>query len=212
MLKNQIARYAMGVAVAALAISSGLPAQAANDSFSTERIGAGQSSNSTVVAQDCIDAGLSEQDCTYTVGVELGSAKSVTASEVMADSGLTTLQKVEILDSMRSASVSSNHWSQFTTGGTYTNTQNGTFYYNGSRVWVTQTYLGYTGSHQCFNNYAIPPSGISNISKSDTGSTSVRDMYCGWNVTNWGVISYFYSMTAQLYPNGTISGFGGTVG
>lgn len=144
------------------------------------------------------------------VTTTLGEPTLVTAADVQADARLTQDQKVELTAELARRAIYSNHYSQFTTGGAYTVTQNGTFYYNGTRVWVTVTYSGYTGSHSCFINYAVGVT-ISNIVCSESGTTSRRDMYMGWTVTIGG-IQYGYSMTAKLYPDGTISGFGATVG
>lgn len=145
-----------------------------------------------------------------TVVTTLGEEEVVTAADISADSSLTTAQKSELTALAAAATIKSNHYSQFTTGAAYTVTQNGTFYYDGTRVWVGTTTSGYKGSHSCFINYAAGVS-ISNIVCSESGTTARRDMYMGWNV-NVAVVTYYYDMTAKLYANGTISGFGGTVG
>ena len=104
--------------------------------------------------------------------------------------------------------VSSNHWSQFTTGAAYTRTQNGTFYYNGTRVWVTVTYDGYTGSHSCFTNYSVEFN-LTGLQCNESGSTTSRSMYSLWEVNPNGTpIYYDVSMTAVLSKTGTISGYG----
>ena len=148
----------------------------------------------------------------YVTSASLDEPHLVSAMEVTGDAGLSKSQKSAILGAMAAAAVYSNHWSQFTTGGAYTQTQNGTFYYNGSRVWVTQSYSGYVGSQACFTNYVVAGWGISNISKSDTGGTSSRSLYCGWNVTQPVLITTYASMTATVNASGSISGFGATVG
>jgi hypothetical protein len=147
-----------------------------------------------------------------TTTIELGTPAAVTTAQIKADPGLTATQKNEILSTNAVAATKSNHWSQFTTGGSYTQTQNGTFYYNGSRVWVTQTYAGTSGSHACFTNYVVSPWAISNIAKSDSGSTTSRTLTCGWDVRQWTTFTSHAQMTATISKTGGISGFGATVG
>lgn len=140
----------------------------------------------------------------------LGTPQTASVQQIENDPTLTSAQKTELATLAAAAAVSSNHYSQFTTGGAYTVTHNGTFYYNGSRVWVGSTYLGYTGSHNCFINYA-PGISITNIGCSESGGPTQRDMYMQWTV-GVGPFAYGVNMTAKLYTNGTISGFGATVG
>lgn len=108
--------------------------------------------------------------------VEVSEAELVTESDIRSDPNLTSTQRTELLGQVSARATTSAHWSQFQTGIAYTQTQNGIFYWNGSRVWVTQTYGGYTGSHRCFNNYSVAPWSVSNIGTSDSGSTSVRNL------------------------------------
>lgn len=217
-LKNRalLGAFATAASAALVVIGAAMPAQAATtNSSDLATIAAGQTSTGTLVDHTCLSAGKAASDCTYTTGVSLGTPGSVTRAQVLADAGLSASQKSEILATASpngTLAVSSNHWSQFVTGAVYTQTQNGTFYYNGSRVWVTQTYSGYTGSHACFTNYVVPPWGISNIAKSDSGSTTARNLYCGWNVDQAGIFTSSFSMTATVHTNGTISGAGATVG
>ena len=147
-----------------------------------------------------------------TMTLEVGPAEQVTAADIAADSSLTAAQQEELLEASAVAAVSSSHWSQFSSGITYTNTQNGTFYWNGSRVWVTQSYGGYTGTHRCFNNYTVTGWQIQNIEKSDSGSTTQRVLYCGWSVVQPTLITTGWSMTAYVNANGTVAGAGATKG
>lgn len=218
-LKSQRRLAASAAAVAALALTlvGGLPAHA-DEPAALDRISSGESTSTSYTDPGCVDAlptGADSSVCDITTTLSLGEPSAVTVADVLADDGLSASAKSEILataDARGVLAVSSNHWSQFVTGAVYTNTQNGTFYYNGSRAWVTGTYLGYTGSHACFTNYVVPPWGISNIAKSDSGGTSFRNLYCGWNVDQAGLFTTSWSMTATVYSDGTISGGGATVG
>lgn len=142
--------------------------------------------------------------------LEVGEAELVDVAAIKNDPNLTTVQRAELLDAAPRAAVRSARWSQFTTGGSYTQTQNGTFYWNGSKVWVTSSYAGYVGSHACFTNYAITGWAIHGTNTSDTGGNASRNLTCGWNVTQPMWFTHYVSMTAIVYSNGTISGFGAT--
>ncbi|AGW41432.1 low-affinity phosphate transporter lipoprotein transmembrane [Leifsonia xyli subsp. cynodontis DSM 46306] len=197
-------------------VGAAMPAQAAaTDTAGLATISAGQSSTNSIVDPNCVAAGKALADCTFKTGVSLGTPQTSTRAQVLADPGLSAAQKSEILATASptaARAVSSNHWSQFVTGVAYTQTQKGTFYYNGSRVWVTQRYSGYNGSQTCFTNYVVTGWTISNVSKNDTGSTTSRNLYCGWNVNQPAWITTSWSMTATVHTNGTISGAGATVG
>lgn len=148
--------------------------------------------------------------CKMTTTLELSQPAPVTAAQVKADSTLSATDKADLLNAVAAAAVTGKHYSQFTTGGEYTTTQNGTFYYNGSKVWVGTTYLGKTGSHQCFLNYIVGATYSANQC-TESGATTYRNMYSSWTISI-SAIQYGYSMTAKLNANGTGSGFGVTTG
>ncbi len=156
------------------------------------------------------------ESCGAKVSVSLGTPKTVTAKEILADSSLSSAQKTDLVAAAAVHVIKTNHWSQFTTGGTYTRTQNGQFYYDGKEVWVTESRYGWQGSHACFTNYAGPGVDLSDKACSESGTLNQRNLYSAWTVrvvvAGVQVASYDVDMTAVLYPNGTISGFGGTVG
>ncbi|MDO4066327.1 hypothetical protein [Clavibacter michiganensis] len=179
------------------AVSLVSPAQATGSQAST--VSAGQS---RTIAYD---GGV-------TTTMTLGLPARVSVNEVEADPGLTAGQKQEIESAaaISADALSSNHWSQFTNGGSYQQTQNGTFYYNGSRVWISQSYAGRQGSHLCFSNYHITP--IENITVGENGGITFRRLSCDWDVVQPIGITTHASMTATVSKDGRISGFGATVG
>ncbi|MCY7288276.1 MAG: hypothetical protein LH624_08520, partial [Cryobacterium sp.] len=129
-------------AVLLVAVAAASPA-AAEGRVSPDARGAGQSA--TVLPGESETMLLADGETSMTI--ELDEAQIVTQSMISGDKGLTVTQKAELINATTSSAVRTNTWSQFTTGGAYTNTQNGRFYYNGTRVWVTQSYLGYNGNH-----------------------------------------------------------------
>lgn len=69
-----------------------------------------------------------------------------------------------------------------------------------------------TGSHNCFTNYSVGFN-ITGGSCNESGSTTSRALYSNWDVNpNGTFIHYNVSMTATVKYNGTISGYGATVG
>jgi len=165
----------------------------------------------TFVDADCFkalsEAGISDAStqCTVTVGASVSESKPVTAATIAADASLSTAEKAELQYIATSSTVRSKSYSNFITGLSYTVTQNGTFYYNGSRVWVTQTYLGRNGSQFCVANYAVPPWSVSNFSKSDTGSTTVRTVRCSFDVNQAGLIVTNRTLVAKPTSSGSVT-------
>lgn len=207
-------RVVMAVAVGgALAIAGAIPAGAANASPA-------ESSADCIAQITAIEsrtgAAVDKGVCSLqTASVVLGNAEVATAAIIKADPRLSAAQKSELLATAAAGSVKTKTYSQFTTSGiTYTVTQNGRFYYDGAKVWVGTTYRGAKGSHSCFVNYAVGTS-IQNNYCSESGTNTVRYMKYGWTVTlivKGFPIAYGYSMTANLYSNGTASGWGTTTG
>lgn len=163
-MRTVVGMLAWVASTALLMLGTAFPAQAATpNGAGTAAIAAGQSNSVSFVDANCVaaqPAGADTSVCSYTTGVTLGTPEAVTKADVLADKGLTSIQKSELLSTATptgTLAVSSKHWPQFVTGGASTQTQNGTFYYNGARAWVTQSYLGYNGSQACFTNYVIPP-------------------------------------------------------
>lgn len=156
--------------------------------------------------------GATVKDCVVTTALDLSDSYVVTPAEIQSSTSLTDSEKSTLVVAAAAGAIIGKHWSQYTTGVAYTRTHNGTFYYNGSRVWVTTTYLGYKGSHNCFTNYSVGFN-ITGGSCNESGSTTSRALYSNWDVNpNGTFIHYNVSMTATVKYNGTISGYGATVG
>lgn len=166
-------------------------------------------------APECIDAiaateaaGLevAKIDCTLTTVATTSAGKVATATDIASDDTLSAADRKEIAQAALRATIYSKHYSWATTGGSYTVTHNGTFYYDGSRAWVGVSYQGYTGSHNCFLNYSVGLT-ITNEACTESGGTSSRTLYYQWRVT-WPFNvppSYSVSNTGYVYANGTTS-------
>ena len=101
--------------------------------------------------------GLDTDRCAVTTGLALGPTRSTTVSEVLADTSVSASQRSALVAAAAAGTIRSRTYNQWVTGVAYTRTQKGTWYYNGSRSWVTQTYSGKTGSHTCYTSYAVGP-------------------------------------------------------
>ncbi|MGO4454636.1 hypothetical protein [Arthrobacter sp. RAF14] len=155
---------------------------------------------------------VSHDECKTTVTTQLDASAPVTVAEVRAASGLSASEKRSLVAAATAGAVQSRHWSQFTTGGAYTRTQNGTMFFNGSEVWVTEVRHGYQGSHNCFTNYTVEVN-ISDRACNESGALNFRVMNSIWNVNlNGTPITYDASMQATVRANGSIEGFGATIG
>lgn len=201
-MTNRSLRLSMVSAAVGILLAAGIasPASAASSGVE-DLVGPGESFTKT------------DRSTGLTTGVSLGKPATVTLDEITKDASLSRRDRTELLDAASRGAVRSNHWTQWTTGIAYTNTQDGTFYYNGSRVWVTQTYGGKRGSQRCFTNYVVSPYEISKIQKSDSGSTASRSLKCSWNVKQ-GVfpVTTSWSMTATVSKSGGISGLNASKG
>ncbi|MBB6404225.1 hypothetical protein HNP00_001538 [Arthrobacter sp. AZCC_0090] len=136
-------------------------------------------------------------------------ASVVSIADIKADASLSAADRAELTLATAYATIYSKHFSWFTTGGGYTVTHNGTFYYNGSKAWATSSHAGYQGSHHCFVNYAVVVA-ISTQDCYEVGNDYERDFYFQWQVTwPWGPpyfgLSYTVSHWGSVYANGTTS-------
>jgi hypothetical protein len=133
----------------------------------------------------------------------------VTAADILTGTSLNATTRTQLIQAAAAGTIYSKRFSWHTTGGIYTGTHNGTFYYNGSRAWATTPYSGYRGSHYCFTNYAVGVT-ISHQRCYEVGNTWERDFYFQWQVAwPWGPpyfgLAYSVSHWGSVYGNGTTS-------
>lgn len=201
------------VASATLLAVGAMPASASPTAIPTSSyVDASCAAQIEALALAPADATAALEFCVVSRGGTVGAPASVTTAQILADKSLTASARAELVNASAASTIKSRTWSQFTTGGGYTVTHGGKFYYNGTRVWATVTYSGYKGSHNCVTNYAVVVN-ISQRSCNESGSTTSRAMYNSWTVA-WLVegsaVSYDVSMTATLTKSGGVSGFGTT--
>lgn len=115
-----------------------------------------------------------------TVRTSYSDAKSLTLADIqivkagMSDSDFASLSKA-----VAAGAVKSRYYSQQMNHITDSETQSGTFYYDGSRAWVTSSYRGFTGSHRCMIDWAVG-FGVSPQNCYESGSSSERVLSQQW--------------------------------
>ncbi|WP_422935800.1 hypothetical protein [Sinomonas sp. P47F7] len=148
-------------------------------------------------------ADLSGEDCRVTTTARTSEGRMATAAEVSSDRALSSAQRSSLLTAMSSGPVYSKNFSWFTTGGAYTVTHNGTFYYNGWKAWVGESFAGYQGNHACFVNYSAGLT-INPEVCSESGTDFSRDLLYKWQVA-WPWFSYSVQHLGHVYSNGVTS-------
>jgi hypothetical protein len=160
-------------------------------------------------AQQQGQAGLSVADCTSTITTQSSAASVVTASSLAkAQTAMSASDYASLAAAAATSTVHSKTYSQTIADAYDQVEQQGRFYYNGSRVWIS-TYDGYTGTHVCIVDYSIEPLGTATISDClQSGSTTNRTLQIYWNVTLGPIkgvgINWNESQTMHVLDSGAI--------
>ncbi|MEY3846278.1 MAG: hypothetical protein RJA66_545 [Actinomycetota bacterium] len=121
--------------------------------------------------------------CRITVPTSYSDAKSITLADIQtAKSGLSVTEFASLAQAVTAGTVKSRYYSQQMNHITDSETQSGTFYYDGVRAWVTSSYRGFSGSHRCMIDWAVG-FGVSPQNCYESGSTSERVLYQQWLMT-----------------------------
>ncbi|AJM77284.1 hypothetical protein C5C66_03370 [Rathayibacter toxicus] len=84
-----------------------------------------------------------------------------------------------LMDATADGGVQKREYSQQMNNITDAETQHGTFYYDGDKVWVTETYKGFSGTHMCEVNWAVGYT-VNIVACGDSGSQTQRDLNATW--------------------------------
>lgn len=200
------------VGVVALVGTSASPVLAASDDVVAEFWLTSGTHREVLLDEECmsIQAELTgeadaEALCTVAISGSVSEARTVTVKDIRNDDRLSAAEKAELEPLAAVAAISSKWYTSNMQGGAYAVTQDGTFYYNKSRVWVTATYSGRTGSQNCFANYFVPPWSVSGFVKADTGSNSVRTVRCDFDVLSAGLFTAHRALIAKPRSNGSVT-------
>ena len=123
---------------------------------------------------------LSPDICESQVVTSYSDAKTLSVSDIQ---GLRDSLSASDFDSISRAAaagtVKSRFYLQQGNHITDSETQSGTFYYDGSRAWVTSTYRGLTGTHRCMIDWTAG-FGVTAQNCFESGSSSERVLSQQW--------------------------------
>ncbi len=169
-------------------------------------------SQKTVTNRDCVEkvsaaiesgtANLSLDICTTTLTLTTSAPQTATVADIqVARTVLSPNDYQSLVVAAAAGTVHSKHFSQFQNNGTDSQPQFGTFYYDGSRAWLTQTYRGYNGYHTCQVDYSVGYD-ITNTACTDSGSPSQRMLTMTWLFKPLGIGGVLsWSETHKMYVN-----------
>ena len=194
-----------------LALGVSGPASAATGSPGASA--AAQTQRTSVTNASCLAAMKAAQApstaCTHTVVLTTSASTPVTSADLaQAKATMSPSEYASLAVAAATTAVSHRSYSQTISQITDQERQYGTAYYNGTRVWVTVAYSGYTGSHFCVVDYAVGYS-ISNNACADTGTNTKRTLTMNWNVSPGiiprGPIQWNESFTMYVSSTGAVS-------
>jgi len=123
---------------------------------------------------------LSTEICKVQITTSYSDARAMTAADIEGAKGSLSANDFESLSkAVAAGTVKSRFYLQQMNHITDSETQSGTFYYDGSRAWVTSTYRGFTGSHRCMIDWAVG-FGVSPQNCYESGSSSERVLSQQW--------------------------------
>lgn len=156
-----------------------------NDSFSAMTVSRADSKCELALKQASAKykTSLPAEICKQTITTEVGSTHLVVASELQSISpNMSNSDFLSLKSAVASGTVKSRAYSQSINNLTDSETQNGTFYYDGVRAWVTTPYRGVVGSHRCYVNWAVGYA-LALQGCFESGSTSERVLSQQWLFT-----------------------------
>lgn len=120
--------------------------------------------------------------CRQSIKLTYSDSKPVTIAELPSLRGkMSTSEFAALTSAVTLGTVKSRTYIQ-TVGSVMVESQNGTFYYDGTRVWVTESYRGFTGSHRCqVERAALALVALQNCY--ETGSTASKKLSQQWLFT-----------------------------
>ena len=119
---------------------------------------------------------------------------------------MTTSEYASLVAAAAAGTINYTQYSQTISQITDQERQYGTFYFNGSKSWVTVTYAGYTGDHFCTLDYAVGfTASLTNCSDNAWGGSG-RFEQMTWIMKPLGApVSWSETFKVFLAANGGIS-------
>lgn len=209
LVTGAVSAGAMAMIFGAVAVA---PASAATGSASTIVVSSSTTTNSECVAavtaaQSAGDTSVSLDSCTSTVTLSESPEEAVTADDLaQAKRALSSAKFAQLQAAAAAGTVKKKNYSQGFNNITDKQSQSGTFYYDGSRAWVTAKYRGYQGTHHCEVNWAVGYV-VEEKACSESGTNAQRDLYVKWHISaipSGGFVNWDESHTMHVNKTGRI--------
>jgi hypothetical protein len=150
---------------------------------------------------------LSAEICKVQITTSYSDARAVTAMDIESAKASLSPNEFELLSkAVAAGTVKSRFYLQQMNHITDSETQSGTFYYDGSRAWVTSTYRGFTGSHRCMIDWAVG-FGVAPQNCYESGSSSERVLSQQWLMSpflNGFPVSWSETYTLRVNATGQV--------
>lgn len=208
LIAGTVGTAAMALMFGAIAVAPASAATTAASSVVSSKTTTNSECVSAVTAaQRKGDTTVSLASCTSTVTLSESPEESVTAADLAeAEQSLSATQFTQLKAAAAAGSVKKKNYSQGFNNITDKQSQSGTFYYDGSRAWVTSKYRGYQGTHNCVVNWAVGYV-VEEKACSESGSNSQRDLYVRWHISaipSGGFVNWDESHTMHVNATGRI--------
>lgn len=120
------------------------------------------------------------EECTSSAVLSVSAPQPVTTADAEAEkSSLSPQGFSTLMDAVADGGVQKSEYSQQMNNITDAETQHGTFYYDGNKVWVTDDYNGFKSTHICAVNWNVGYS-VDIVDCGDSGSQTQRDVNATW--------------------------------
>ena len=199
-------------ATPAMAVTAASAASTATGSSSTIVVSSSTTTNNVCIAavtaaQSAGDTSVSLDSCTSTVTLSESPEEVVTADDLaQAKQTLSSAKFAQLQAAAAAGTVKKKNYSQGFNNLTDKQSQSGTFYYDGSRAWVTAKYRGYQGTHHCEVNWAVGYI-VEEKACSESGTNAQRDLYVKWHISaipSAGFVNWDESHTMHVNKTGRI--------
>lgn len=128
---------------------------------------------------------VSASVCTTTVTLSATAPKVLSTADVSSlKSSLSTSDYKSLVVAAAAGTVHYKSYSQQENNTTDSETQYGTFYYDGASAWVTISYRGFKGTHTCKLDWAVGYV-IELKACNEDGGISQRNLNAHWHFTAW---------------------------
>lgn len=158
-------------------------------------------------AQQRGETSVTLDSCTSTVTLTASEEETVSPADLaQAARSLSPASFAQLRVAATAGAVKKKNYSQGFNNITDKQSQSGTFYYDGSRAWVTANYRGHQGTHNCDVNWSVGYV-VEEKACSESGTNAQRDLYVKWHfsaIPSGGLVNWDESHTMHVNKTGRI--------